>query len=162
MILAVDPSATCTGYAIMQSAELPGGVVEAGLIKPDRSADQYIDRTKSMVRQLLELCEQFEQSLRVIVVETPAAQAPKGQKHRQGQAKYGFAVGYIAAMLHVANPDIEQSYAAADDWTHGVPKAKRAAAVGQFFPALATDDKGHDCADAIALGHWWLTCEMMK
>lgn len=157
MILALDPSSTCLGFAVAESGTSdPVRMIEFGRITPDKPRTTVYGRTISIIRQLAD-CD-FERP-DYTVIEIPALRPPRharGQA-RTGQALYGMAVGLIVA--HVEAHPLRYGamvLVAADEWTH-TAKAKRAAAIAALYPEYrAAADPGMDIADAIGLAAWYV------
>lgn len=147
LIAAFDPSTTTTGYAFGDGER---SIVDAGLILPGRTRDPAHKRAVDMAGDAFDLCRAYRPDL--VVVEIPSKSAPRGGKNRVGQANYGMAVGAVLARLGGL---WEVVAAKPEDWTNGVPKAKRAAWVRSLFPNTDfSKDTGHDMADAIGLVMW--------
>lgn len=150
-ILALDPSLTCTGYAVLDGSR----VIDGGRIRPTSPASTpAAERAREIAREALDVVRSHA-PVDVAVVETPAPQAPD-DRNRRGQADYGLCVGVIIGRLD-AIAGLEVVTARADAWTGGVSKAKRAAAIAAVHPEYNPDrDGGMDVADAIGLADWWL------
>lgn len=153
ILLALDPSLTCTGYAVGTSDR---HLIESGRITPTCTSGK-VDATLrawSMCKDIDDLIR--EHDIEQAVVETPAPQAPRGKHGSKGQAKYGVAVGVIACHVIESLGIGKVTVVAADDWTGQVPKQRRALCVAADFPNYSTKrDPGLNVADAIALMQWW-------
>ncbi len=154
-IIALDPSSTCTGYAVMESAET---LVSAGLLRP-RSSDEAIERITSMACDLRELITECRP--RKVVIEVTSGKV--AGRHRQrsqgaGLGVYGTAVGAMYAVSLIEMGWLRSRVVPIHEntWTHGVPKAQRQRHCAAAFPAYSmADDPGADVADAIGLGCWY-------
>lgn len=156
MILAIDPSSSCTGYAMLLSHN---NLVEAGRFLPGKTRDSAVHRIMAMGRDLAALIREKQPD--EIVIEISSGKV--GRRHGgagAGLAVYGMAVGYLwATAAAFANNDgpIKVHTIEENAWTCGVPKEKRTANVALRFKQYRTaDDPGGDVADAIGLGCWWL------
>lgn len=150
MILALDPSSTCTGYAL---GEDDGTFREAGVLRPRPTRLPFELRVQSMVTDLREFLRDHSPS--TIVLEVPSGKIHGRLQRANGIINYGFAVGaiwlacciYGGAQLHTVADNV---------WTRGRQKAKRQRELAASLPAYdAAKDKGADCADAIELMQWW-------
>ena len=156
-VLALDPSSTIVGYAALRRN---ASLIEAGVITPPSRAEVSYDRVMSMCDDLEQLLERIQPS--VVLVEWTRGKV--GQRRHgglgAGLAVYGTGVGAIgrtAALYARGRPDCEVVYVLENDWTRGVPKDARQAALRSLVPEYAAvDDPGGDIADAIGLARWWL------
>lgn len=152
-LLALDPSSTRTGYAIMES---PDTVVEAGYLR-GRTSDQALDRILRIERELTALF--FVNSLRWCVIEIPSGKV--GARHGgggAGLAVYGMAVGILLGFVNSSLCGGKADTVTETVWTRGVPKAKRRQLIAAQFPMyrrIMSRDSGGDVSDAIGLGQWW-------
>lgn len=158
MILALDPSSTCTGYALLRSAD---DLAEAGRLRPGKTRDSAVHRITAMGVELAALIREWQPD--EIVIEITSGKV--GCRGRQrgmngaGLAVYGMAVGYLwRVCLEQQDRFRPPVYTVAEnDWTRGVPKQQRAAGVAlKYRNYRVIDDPGGDVADAIGLGCWWL------
>ena len=159
ILLALDPSSTCTGYAVFDSDRLD----ECGLLKP--SASHGAERRTAMIvddlRELLEAIEPTD-----IVIEVPSRGRGTGSaKGATGRlAIYGMAVGEIRRVCKDwtnsdgTKPTIHS--VVERTWTKGRSKAKRQRQLSMLYPkhtaALVENDRGGDAFDAIGVGAYWL------
>jgi len=149
VILALDPSSTRTGYAVLCG---DGIVEEAGLMRPSKSTAPVFERSVSMGHQAMDVAR--ERSVATVVVESPAPQQGQGRAYK-GQASYGFGAGIITGMLLSAGCTVYT--VRADKWTRQKPKEQRAAELEARLSSYdRSQDPGRDVADAIGLGTWWL------
>ncbi len=154
-IVAFDPSSTRTGYAVLKGPSLPRDLVEAGIIKPEKTKAEAIERAWSMARQAVKLLNSIG-PLKVIV-ETPARTVRGKKQNRQAQAIYGMGVGAFITMIELEWGATDR--VAADRWTQ---KKKDHRAKELALSVAGYDrsrDRGMDCADAIELGEWF--CERL-
>lgn len=177
MILSLDPSSTCVGYAVLDGLE-PNELCAGGLIVPSlaervlanlaETLQHYLKRHELIAyRRILSLIPEVEALLDeyrpdVTVVEIPSGKFGTGAKHgaRGSLTTYGLAVGMViqACNAHahsgVVVPVTERQ------WTAGLgDKQKRQRAIAAFYRHRYTlkSDAGGDLADAIGLGSWWFT-----
>ena len=171
-LLAVDPSSTCTGYAVFGgslAAEVPGELIDAGCVRAVAARRKTpFERVREMAADLREIVVEHEPAVAIVEI-------PSGKVHRRiagnnpsGLSVYGFAAGWIAADLEHKMRSIdgclEQPLRVVDEltWTAGVSKGRRQTFVELQFPSYrAAGDAGADAADAIALG-CWLIDDMIK
>lgn len=153
-ILALDPSSTLTGYAVLADART---VLDVGLIRPNRTRDAANERIRAMATDVLALIGEHRPD--VVVVEDTSGKVGRRGRARgmngAGLAVHGKAVGWILSACESAGVRVEP--VAENDWTRGVRKATRQARVaaefkGKYDPAR---DGGGDAADAIGLARWW-------
>ena len=162
-ILALDPSSTRTGYAVMTGAE---SVEEAGYLRPSRTRDKPEARIDAMCDDLGELLETHKPQRAVI--EVPSGRPGKGAKRgATGQlATYGVAVGELRRVCKDMLPALQTGSWSAPlvksvterEWTHGRTQASRrrwAASVWPAYRESMAKDSGADVADALLIGEWW-------
>ncbi len=153
-LLAIDPSSTCTGYAMLSEK---GELLQYGVWRPSRKDDPYV-RIEKMCGSLSLLLD--ETSVQHIVLEVTSGHV--SSRHAgtgAGLATYGVAVGAFWAWLRLMeiglNFHSHRIYE--NEWTGGVPKPKRHKLILAEFPEHAKAIGGrHDITDAIGLGLWWL------
>ncbi len=166
VVLALDPSSTVVGYGVLTMSR---DLVEAGLCTP-------MDRHSCSAARVMELCDDVEALLSRIepsVVLVEWTRGKVGRRHQgrgAGLAVYGAGVGAVLRQVWLWARD-EQAYGrpvtveavAENDWTRGVPKATRALAIRQLYPALAAQqDPGYDMHDAVGLADWWLRNRLVR
>ena len=160
-ILAIDPSSTRTGYAMMAEAGPVLQVLGAGYVCPGKPTAPYLQRVEDMAKGVLDLinCADLGDPDRVIV-EVPSGHVHGRIRDRQpqGLSVYGFGAGAIWWQLRRKLGDrvigIDQN-----TWTRGTLKKARQASVMAHWPqyqSILAKDSGADAADAISLGAWWL------
>ncbi len=161
-VLAIDPSSTLTGYAVM-----PNGmtIIEAGLLGPKKTAHPAIMRIEAMVDGLADVIESTQPEH--ILIEIPSTKSAERIKHFKGAglAIYGFAAGAMwwqcFSMGRVGGVPV--TAIDAELWTNRVPKFKRQQNVCMAFPQYDPEkDKGGDIADAIGLACWWFSRQKAK
>jgi len=158
-VLSLDASSTLTGWASMHRS---GQLLEAGVLRPDSKRDGSWDRVCSLSDSLGDLLEQLRPG--VILVEWTKGKVGRHRHHGLGAglAVYGCGVGgqaMIARAWARAHPGVRIEAVLENDWTRGVPKADRTAAIVANYPAYAASagaDEGGDIADAIGLAAWWI------
>lgn len=159
ILLAIDPSTTRTGYALMTSAV---DVIDAGYLKPKRAKDPAFVRLDDMIEDLTDIALPAEAGQVMPthgVIEVPSGKPGVGSRAgaRASLAIYGFAAG---AMWQCLQCKLTTRRIDEIEWTHGVPKAKRQMIVSAMFPAyraVIALDTGGDVADAIGVGQYWFT-----
>ena len=164
ILLALDPSSTCTGYAVFDGKKLD----EPGLLRPSASycAER---RTAQIVADLRELLDAIQPT--DIVIEVPSRFPGTGSKAgATGRlAIYGMAVGEIRRVCNDwTNSDgTKPEIHSVDErtWTKGRSKAKRQRQLSILYPkhtaALVENDRGGDAFDAIGVGAYWLANHKM-
>jgi len=151
-LLAIDPSSTCTGYAIWRD----GHIAEIGRITPGRTRDHYLDRVEAITGEVAALL--VECAPQHAVIEVPSGRRGKGsERGATGHlAIYGVAVGAVLQTLR-ARPEVCLTCVDERTWTRGRPQRQRVALAVATSPTYdPRQDPGADVADAIGLGLWWL------
>lgn len=152
-ILALDPSSTRTGYAVMKS---PTEIVEAGYLRPLRSKDAALTRILTIRSSLVELLH--EHLPNKICIEIPSGKVGGGQRRgasASAMAIYGMAVGMVFATclgLRLRVKAVNER-----EWTRRMPKVRRNQLIAAQFPAYREQlnkDSGGDVGDAIGLALW--------
>ena len=157
-LLAVDPSSTHIGWAKFSAGRLES----AGVLRPLRSRDSWLERLGAMLDELGHIVGEWGPN--VAVVEVPSGTAAAGTTGRMGGylAIYGAAVGAVWQDLRTSVPSHAVGGGRVEtvterDWTRSVPKERRARWLRGEYPQLAWhQDTGLDMADAIGIGLWWL------
>ncbi len=161
-LLAIDPSLTCTGWAVMESAD---SVIAHGTATPKDGPIQ--DRIDELCTDLLGLAS--EHNAGAVVIETPAMNMRGGRDRAvTSGAAYGFCAGQVyRAML---SSGLIVTGTSATDWTKSLGSAvrrtrgdtykiNRVRAVEYLIPAmkdrLGCKSKAGNVADAILIGRWW-------
>lgn len=151
MLLAIDPSSTCTGFAVLTGPEV---LVEAGRLTPGRQTAPAIIRIATMREELIHLI--IEKTPNQIIIEIPSAHVSgriRMPKQGKGMGVYGMAAGVLWAtavsLCQTATVD-ERT------WTGCRKKEVRAREIAAIFPAYRKiKDPGLNIADAIGIGRWW-------
>lgn len=177
MILAIDPSSTCTGYAVLAGLE-PGALIDAGRLRASRSwsasaveeppglglrrrALLPYGRVDEICDDISTLLEERKASLRGVIIEVPSGRIGTGGRRgaRGSLAIYGMAAGAIWRHIwtHLCRPRAVM-LVTEREWIRDVPaKADRRAWVAAMYPTYRPEnDPGSDVADAILLGRWWI------
>lgn len=179
-ILSLDPSSTCTGWAVLDDLSA-AGLIDGGLIKPGSS--KYIDpgapeadrpdlaawyatpelrSSRRMIATLNDIGPLLgEYQPDRVVVEVPSGKAGSGSKRgaKGSLTTYGMAAGAVWAYCLSRLPG---KVAAVNErmWTIGQKnKQGRAYRHECLYPGKYRSelDKGLDLSDAIGLGRWYLT-----
>lgn len=140
-------------------------LVEAGLCEPeDRCAGSY-DRVMGLCDDVEALLERIAPA--VVLIEWTKGKV--GRRHRgngAGLAVYGAGVGAVTRQVWLwvrGRRGVTVEAVPENDWTRGVPKATRAVAIRQLYPALSTEaDHGLDMHDAVGLADWWLRSRLVR
>lgn len=147
MILAIDPSTTRTGYAIMDRDR---AVHDGGFFLPNRTNESAIDRANSMCEDLAELLNETE--FEAIVVEVPTAEAHhKKDRFGKGLTTYGIGVGMIVRTILSSGQADRLAAVDPATWTGGDSKIERAQCVAISYAQyreVAEQDPG--------LGLWYI------
>jgi hypothetical protein len=162
ILLALDPSSTCTGYAVWRAGELHA----AGLLRPPAKlpAEQRVGR---MIKDLEDVYDEHVPTHAVIEIPDAHVHGARKRAGGAGLALYGMAAGmlYVATCLLIDEllPRSEGHHVSrvtpvrASEWTGGSRKRVRQGVVAATVPQYdAAADRGADAADAIALGRWWM------
>lgn len=155
-VLAIDPSSTCTGWAVLDGLAARQ-LVQGGLITPDRKAPAP-RRIEQILGDLDPLITEFHPDR--MVVEVPSGKAGTGS--RQGAKSsltiYGMAAGAVWGWCLGRFPgrviDVNERA-----WTAGAgSKQERALGVAALYrhQYKIDSDPKLDLADAIGLGRWYL------
>lgn len=149
-ILSLDPSSTCTGYAVLDDT----AVLDAGLIKGTRAAP-LLDRLTHMIIEVRDLFNQYAPT--DIIIEVPTGkQYTRRPGYQSGLAVWAFAAGTIYGYARTLGVPVHG--VSNVEWTRGYSKEKRRLAVQAGCKSYDPQrDKGGDVADAIALAWWWLS-----
>ena len=164
-ILAIDPSSTKSGYAILINSRPPAPrLIEAGILRPRKKDAPPLQRITDQVNALSAILREHQPDL--VVVEEPsghvAGRIKRLGKGMRGLAVYGAAVGGFWVYLNMwrdlvaANQKPFTLMSVKENaWTNGVPKGERQRAIAMIFPQYRPHaDKGADVADAIGLAEW--------
>lgn len=151
-LLSLDPSSTCTGYALFKKGELG----EFGLLKPSKRYDAW-ERIKIIVEDVRSLIR-IHKCDRVII---EVGKKPHGSVRQQsmgaGLIVYGMALGAVCLAVAESLESGRCEHVDANAWTRKKRKADRIAELAMYCPRYEpAKDPGGDAADAIDMGVWWL------
>jgi Holliday junction resolvasome RuvABC endonuclease subunit len=169
LILSLDPSSTCTGWALLRPGEVyvASGRLLPSRVKVEPKALEPYYRIDAMCLALRKLLDQWRP--RYIIMEwTSGKRAARLGQNVSHLAIYGAAVGALwREAVHWTAYWTDQGVPAAvegvleNDWTGGRPKRTNSKHVGRVEMAAAMfrqydaqQDKGGDEADALMLGVW--------
>lgn len=159
ILLGLDPSTTCTGYAVFDAGDDAGvTLLECGLMRPEKRLAPYYDRVASMGSDLRETLTEYG-------VDAVAMESPGGKTHGRiqgGKAAnldvWGFAIGAMWAICRDHSAEMPVALYPPNEHTRGVSKSRRASANAVKYPLYDADqDPGYDASDAICVGEWHLT-----
>jgi len=176
-ILALDPSSTKSGYAVLRDGSLPRSLpgstprslpgrrlIEAGILRPEKRDAPPLKRITDQVNALSAILRQHAPEL--VLLEEPSGHVhgrlKKAARGVRGLAIYGAAVGGFWVYLNEyrdfwAQKPFTLIAVKENLWTGGVPKGKRQNAIAMIFPQYqAKKDPGADVADAIGLAEWMM------
>lgn len=159
MIMAIDPSSTVCGWAVMQSES---ELVTCGVLRGGRKAPAII-RVCDMANDLQRIEQEFHPD--TVVVELPDHHvAGRIAKRAAGLATYGMAVGAVYFAISERRSGIGMVAVPAHEWTGEKSKTMRAALIVMEFPAYRAfheegRDNGYDAADAIGIARWWFASQ---
>lgn len=170
-LIALDPSITCTGYAVF----MLNGLVECGRITTRaeyqrnkvRHKVPAHERIDELIRDLGGVFDRLPASSEVVIEITSGKTSGRHGGGGAGLATYGMAVGHIVryAIERFGEDRVHQVYE--NDWTRGKGgKDKRIAHCRYCYPMYAERfadmDTGGDIADAILLGDWWINNQRIR
>ncbi len=181
-VLAIDPSSSCTGYAVLSGLAV-ADLIDAGRLRPSEAIDQIAGppwrrawlgqgplkayrRVYSMIADLRDLIIQYVPDW--IVVEVPSGLAGTGSRHgaRASLATYGAAAGLIVGACDWFADSNRVVVVTERMWIRGGNTAKRLRqrAIAAVYRGRYEwrEDAGADAADAIGLGRWWLSVGLRK
>lgn len=149
MILAIDPSSSKTGFCLHTGK----AIVEAGVIKPNKSDLPAIVRSFQMSRDVADLVAEFKDRLECVIVELPP---PTQGKARMNPSVQHQAFGMVMYVIQVAGVKVSTVHPAT--WTRNRSKEVWADSIRRRYPALANgSDQGFDAAAAIGIAEWFFT-----
>lgn len=152
MILAIDPSSSCTGFAVLAHT---GRVSVHGRIKAKNGEGTH-RRVSRMIEDLRWYADQ--QTCSECVIESPSVQSRQRKANGESRAPFT-SIKYVVAygrILQAMSERMEVHEVTAREWTRGRPKAIRAETIKAIVPTYTgKGDSGMDEADAIGLGLWW-------
>lgn len=147
-ILAIDPSSSCSGWAIGTTADVidHGRWYGRGIPIDDRD---YVTRPTSMVAECRSVIAAHRPAIAIIEEPAPSKLSPRVQY------QYAEAFGRLYQVT-MDELDGEVRRVPAAKWTRNRPKAARAACIEQTVASYTTQgDSGLDEADAIGLLQWF-------
>lgn len=167
-ILALDPSSTTTGWALLDRSER---LLQGGVIKPHKQQCEAQYRIGQMCVDLRQLLSELGPE--TILIEWPSGHVGRKRHHGGGAglSVYGAACGALWQVCEAwvrSLPSDRQSVTEVElvlesDWTRSVPKPDRVAGIaGRFKEYEPGQDSGGDLADAIGLAVWFLTEHRMR
>jgi hypothetical protein len=150
MLLAIDPSSTCVGYALFGGR---ASLYEFGRLLP-RQGDRPMERIASLVADLEELW--LEQRPRQVVIEVTSGKIAGRLGRAQGLGVYGMAVGACWQLLRSLAGAQNVRAVTENEWTRSVSKTRRLLTLELRIAGYSrADDPGGDAGDAICLGEWF-------
>lgn len=177
MLLAIDPSSTCVGYAILRGIG-PRDLVDAGRLRPNvprlepapiedpmrawfrRPGLKAARRIRQLCSDLSLLLAEWRGQIDRAVIEVPSGLIGTGAKRggRGSLTTYGMAAGALWQRLLLDEDAPQWVYLITErEWTRAAPsKWKRPAAAKALHENYAMEaDDGADVADAILIGRWF-------
>ena len=159
-VLAIDPSITCTGYAVLTDSG--DRLVAGGLIKPKRT-DERMDKIRYICECVDRLVLDYTPDVAIIELTSGKVNRGRHTGGGAGLAVYGMCVGAVWKLL--SNYDTHQTFGVYEnDWTKGKGgKVKRKIICSLVYPNQYDPDKdsGGDLADAILIGRWFFDSAML-
>jgi Holliday junction resolvasome RuvABC endonuclease subunit len=168
IIFSLDPGSIRSGFSVMKP---PDQLIEAALLLPDKKAMGSEFRINTMCQDLWQLLDKHQPT--IIIVEWTSGKLNQ-RRHRgsgQGLGVHGAAKGALwrEAIAWRRSLPAEQQIGVKvivvreNDWTNGVPKLNRQAAIAVLFPQYRVEqDSGGDIADAIGLAVWYLKEQLVR
>lgn len=161
LILTLDPGSLRTGWCVMGG---PEQLLQAGVLLPDKQAAGSEFRIHRMCEDLRLLLAEWQP--KTILIEYASGKINPRRHHGSGQGLqiHGISIGRLWGecvawwRLLPTKQQLQTKIVliAENDWTRGVPKVKRQAAVAQMFPQYKPQqDPGGDLADAISLSIYY-------
>lgn len=177
-LLGIDPSSTCTGYAVLTGLA-PHELIDAGRIRPSDAKALWDEvpatvrphwlgkdlaamrRVESMLTDVSSIIAEHTPDL--VIVEIPSGKIGTGAKNRArgSLTTYGYAAGVICERcrwaVSFATPTGFVVPVTERQWTAGQgAKDKRQAAIAAHYCGIydSSRDTGGDVADAIGLARW--------
>jgi Holliday junction resolvasome RuvABC endonuclease subunit len=157
-LLAVDPSATATGWVVVAAS---GELIDFGLIRP--TASWPLARRGEFTGGVLRgVCARYNPDAAVIEVTSgqPFRHGPDARRHNpRSLASLAFVQGVVYAAVAAFAPTHTVPEA---EWTGRKPKRRRAVAVHAAYPQIAAfaesgQDRGLDVTDSGGLALWFLS-----
>lgn len=155
-ILALDPSSTCTGYAVL---DFSGRLIEGGILRPTSARLDPATRISQMCADLRALLNLTRPKAIVIEWTSGHVGGRRHHGHGSGLAIYGVALGSLwqTAVGWAQGLGIEVIRILENTWTRGIPKVERSARVRMLYPSYnPAADPGGDLADAVGIAVFYL------
>jgi hypothetical protein len=150
MLLAIDPSSTCVGYALFGE---DGKLIEFGRLLPHKG-DDAMQRIADLLADLERLWR--EHRPRTVVIEVTSGKIAGRLGRVQGLGVYGMAVGACWQLLRSLAGARNVRTVTENEWTSGVPKRQRLGLLeARRITYWLANDPGGDAGDAICLGEWF-------
>ena len=127
LLLAVDPSSTCTGWALLDSDD---ALIAWGTIRPPARLDPW-ERIDLMADAIADRIDLHQPDHAVIEAPSGKVAARTARYGGAGIAIYGEAVGVIRERIRRCGVPVDR--VTEREWSNGVPKAKRATLIGLRF-----------------------------
>lgn len=161
-ILALDPSSTCIGYAVIGFNQ--ERVRACGRLLPDKKSAPAIERIRSLVAELSAVHREYQPD--AVVVEMPTGkQYARGGQRTSGLPVWACAAGAVYGWL-LGEQMFRQVFYVGSGWMRAGDKAKHQAMLTAAYPQYdPKKDTGADAADAAALGWHWIRsqkCDRVK
>ena len=160
-ILSIDPSITCTGWAISDGAK----VLSVGKIRTN-PAFTLPERVWQIMNEFSMMETREILKVKSIIIEIPSGHVNHSRNKGSGAGLsiYGFAVGAIWQWLRYGYG--EQVHCVPEsEWIgpRNRLKERRKQLAAMYYPEYRKlKDAGGDIADAICLGQWWHDTQRMK
>lgn len=174
MIFALDPSLSCTGFALLSRDGAT--LIDHGRIGPDCDGDAYSRAASIASLAVLEI-RKVKDKLAAVVIEAPQTftRGMRGKRSAARLPNYGIAVGVItyAVDMELKGAGVTLLRPSASEWTRGMPgtrgdddKVRRVQAVERRFGleigSLGAKSVAGNVADAALLGCWAAERLMME
>lgn len=147
-ILAIDPSATATGYAVVSTLHPKRPLlIESGTWHPSAAKgapDRYDQLADFMARVIA------DHSVTTAIIETPSG----GQRHSATQLMvYAQAIGVCRAACHRSGAVVMP--VKVNEWKGQARKSGTALYAAAAF-GISTEGRSHNEMDALGIADWWL------
>lgn len=157
LLLALDPSSSCTGWAVGYRYGNKAEVIRADRLRAASKGKTAIARIQWQTDALWEIIEGHQPTAAIIEITSGKVNIARHTGGGAGLGVYGMAVGALwqACRLH---PDCGAVHTVTEnEWTRGFrKKAARATRAVMIWPPYAdVKDAGWDIADAICLLDWF-------
>lgn len=164
-VLALDPSSSCTGWAVGFVDGKSFKILDAGRIVPpakmnpiqraDFTADRIVDvRLGRYSKTIKRIFPPIPHCCEVAVVEVPSSRGSFHGTAGSGLAVYGFAAGVVWKSVEPAAV-LRRIAVTPETWTGSRTKENRKRIALKWFPDLEKlSDPGMDVSDAVSLAVW--------